>query len=104
MKVTEMSHPSSLSRAWHKGMPSYLAGEGRYRDAIVTMGGTRIPKMPGMKSDVQAVPTRNDRCHITPHMLFGNNQRQRLMYKVYKRLLKIFRNADYMTMNYELQK
>ena len=35
MKVTEMSHPSPfffcppISRAWHKGMPSFLTGEGR---------------------------------------------------------------------------
>ena len=35
MKVTGMSHPSffypPLSRAWHEGVPSFLAGEGRWR-------------------------------------------------------------------------
>ena len=47
-------------------------------------------KTPGMKSDVQVVPTQNSQCHITPHRSLGNNQRQRPMYKVYKRLLKFF--------------
>ena len=67
-------------------------------------GGTRILKTHGMKSDVRVVPTWNNQCHITPHRSLGNNQQQCPMYKVYKHLLKFFRNVDYMTMNYELQK
>ena len=108
MKVTEMSHPSFFLPTY-KAAPGtracHLFSPGRGdRDAIVMMGGTWIPKMPGMKSDVQAVPTRNNQCHIILHRSLGNNQRQRPMYKVYKHLLKFFRNADYTTMNYELQK
>ena len=53
-------------------------------------GGSQTPKMPGMESDVGGVPTRNNQCHITLHRSLGNNQRQRLMYKVNKHLLKCF--------------
>ena len=105
MEVTEMSHPSPFFLPTYKAAPGtracHLFSPGRGdRDAIVTRGGTRIPKTPGMKSDMQAVPTRNNQCHIILHSSLGNNQRQRLMYKVYKRLLKFFRNVDYTTMNY----
>ena len=95
MKVTEMSHPSPFFLPTYKAAPGtrachlFLLGRGD-RDAIVTTGGTRIPKTPGMKSDMRAVPTRNNQCHIILHRSLGNNQRQRPMYKVYKRLLKFF--------------
>ena len=96
MKVTEMSHPSPFFLPAYKAVPGtracHLFSPGRGdRDVIVTMGGTRIPKTPGMKSDMRAVPTQNNQCHIVLHRSLGNNQRQRPMYKVYKRLLKFFR-------------
>ena len=80
MKVTEMSHPSLfLFLPTYKAAPGtracHLFSPGRGdRDAIVMTGGTRIPKTPGMKSDVRAVPTRNSQCHIILHRSLGNNQ------------------------------
>ena len=106
MKVTEMSHPSPFFfLPTYKAMPGtracHLFSPGRGdRDAIVMMGGTLIPKTPGMKSDMRAVPTWNNQCHIILHRSLRNNQRQHPMYKVYKHLSKFCRNADYMTMNY----
>ena len=97
MKVTEMSHPFPFFffLPAYKAVPGtracHLFSPGRGdRDVIVTTGGTRIPKTPGMKSDVRAVPTQNNQCHIILHRSLGNNQQQRPMYKVYKRLLKFF--------------
>ena len=38
------------SHTWHKGVPSFLTGEGS-QDAIVTMGGTQTLYMSRRKSD-----------------------------------------------------
>ena len=105
MKVTEMSQPSPffcppIKPHLARGCAIFSRQGGEIEMRLLRQEVLVSRKTPGMKSDMRAVPTRNSQCHIILHRSLGNNQRQCPMYKVYKRLLKIFRNADYTTMNY----
>ena len=68
MQVTGLSHPSfsptyKLRLARGHAIFSHR-GRGD-RDVIVMTGGAQTPHTPRTKSDMQAVPTRNDQCHTT---------------------------------------